>query len=87
MTAALAPLCVDSSGFAVLLQVSERHLRRLDDSGAIPAALSFGTSKRWFIEEIQAWLRAGAPSRSEWSNLRSGLGADREREAGVAHRR
>ena len=46
--------------------VSERTVRRLDDAGAIPRAIELGECKRWPIEEIREWLRAGAPRREVW---------------------
>lgn len=63
-------LCIDGPELARRLRISERHLRRLDDQGALPQAINFGGSKRWFVAEIEAWLRAGAPSRREWSQMR-----------------
>lgn len=66
----LAPLCVDATGLGVLLGVSERAVRRLDDGGRIPAAIQLGALKRWHVEEIQSWLRAGAPVRRVWAATR-----------------
>lgn len=63
---AITPLCVDVPGLATMLDVSERTVYRLDDAGRIPAAISLGACKRWRIEEIEAWMRAGAPKRKEW---------------------
>ncbi len=74
-------LCVDRAGLARMLGVSVRQVYRLDDAGRLPAALALGTCKRWSIEEVEDWLRAGAPPRRAWQNLRSGVAAPREREA------
>lgn len=63
-------LCIDGPELARRLSISERHLRRLDDQGALPQAINFGECKRWFVAEIEAWLRAGAPPRREWSQMR-----------------
>lgn len=76
-------LCVDRAGLARMLGVSVRQVYRLDDAGRLPAPLALGTCKRWSIEEVHAWLRAGAPPRRAWQNLRSVASAPREREAGV----
>lgn len=67
--AALAPLCVDSYGLGLLLGVSERSIQRLDSSGKIPAAINFGACKRWAIDEVRAWLAAGAPPRARWTSM------------------
>ncbi|MGH8310088.1 MAG: helix-turn-helix transcriptional regulator [Steroidobacteraceae bacterium] len=58
---------MDSVKLAALLDVSERQLRRLDDSGKLPAALELGGCKRWEIATIREWIHAGAPSRKEWA--------------------
>ena len=66
----IAALCVDAVGLATMLDVSKRTVHRLDDGGRIPAGISLGGCKRWRIEEIQAWMRAGAPCRKEWQAIR-----------------
>jgi len=77
------PLCIDRAGLAKLLDVSVRQLYRLDDAGKIPAPIALGSScKRWSIEEVQEWIRAGGPPRREWQNLKSALAAPRTGEAG-----
>ncbi|GAG12676.1 unnamed protein product, partial [marine sediment metagenome] len=35
----------------------------------------FGRAVRWPVEELKAWLAAGAPERSKWETMRKG--ADR----------
>jgi hypothetical protein len=63
-------LCVDRAGLAALLKVSPRQILRLDSAGKIPAALEFGRCKRWNVEEIRDWLRAGGPPRRRWQAMR-----------------
>jgi predicted DNA-binding transcriptional regulator AlpA len=67
----VAPFCVDREGLAALLKVSPRTVRRLDDRGKIPEALQFGGCKRWSVAEIEAWIAAGAPPRSQWRSMRT----------------
>jgi predicted DNA-binding transcriptional regulator AlpA len=76
-------LCVDRAGLAALLDVSPRQVSRLYDSGMLPEPLELGGCKRWPIEEIEAWVHAGAPPRRQWQNLRSALAAPRLHEAGL----
>ena len=77
------PLCVDRAGLARMLGVSLRQVYRLDDAGRLPPALALSTCKRWAIEEVEAWVRAGAPPRRVWQNLRSVASAPLTREAGL----
>jgi excisionase family DNA binding protein len=77
------PLCLDRAALARLLKVSLRKLYRLDDAGKLPAGIVIGSSKRWLVEDVQEWLRAGAPPRNTWKNLRSAVAAPRPREAGL----
>ena len=76
------PLVVDRAGLGRMLRLSRRELYRLEDAGRIPAPIQFGTCKRWPIEEIEIWVRAGCPRRREWENLRSAVAAPRLGEAG-----
>ena len=47
------------------LRVSLRQVRRLNKSGAVPAPLKIGQCVRWHSDEIDRWLKDGAPARSE----------------------
>lgn len=76
------PLCIDRLGLARMLGISERQVSRLSDAGKLPQALSLGGCKRWSIEEIEAWVRAGCPRRAQWENLRSVSSPDRPHGAG-----
>ena len=67
---AIAPLCTDAAGIALMLNVSLRTVRRLDDAGRLPAALPLGRSKRWSIAEIEDWIAAGSPPRRQWTAMR-----------------
>ena len=58
-------------GLAVLLNVSETSIRRLDRTGKIPLALKIGRSKKWSISEVREWLEEGCPTRQIWLNVKS----------------
>jgi excisionase family DNA binding protein len=62
-TEAPAPsLLLDVAGVAALLACSERHVRRLADSGRMPRPVRLGTLIRWNRAEIEKWIAAGCPT-------------------------
>ena len=65
------PLCVDRAGLALMLRVSPRTIRRMDDSGKLPEPVMLLGCKRWSVVEIEAWIAAGAPPRSQWRSART----------------
>ncbi len=64
------PLCVDAAGLAMMLDVSERQIARLDSGGKLPTPLALGRCKRWSLQEVKAWVAAGAPERRRWMAMR-----------------
>jgi excisionase family DNA binding protein len=62
-TRSIAPLCTDAAGVATLLGVSLRTVRRLAESGKLPAPIALGGCRRWLIADIENWLRSGAQRR------------------------
>ena len=63
-------LAVPAADAAKILGISERHLWSLNSSGRLPRPVRFGRAVRWSIEELRAWLAAGAPERSRWESLK-----------------
>ena len=61
-----AALAVDAKEAAHMLSVSVRHLRALNSSGRLPRSIRFGRAVRWRVDELRAWLAAGAPERGKW---------------------
>jgi predicted DNA-binding transcriptional regulator AlpA len=71
--AELVPLAVDAAGVAKLLGVSMAHLFALKSSGRFgPQPIRFGRSIRYRVDELKAWLAAGAPSLERWRILKGG---------------
>jgi predicted DNA-binding transcriptional regulator AlpA len=60
------PLVADARRLADLLCMGLRTIRTLDAAGKLPAPVRIGGRVVWRIDEIQAWLAAGAPCRDEW---------------------
>jgi len=59
-------LLVDMAGLAKLLNLSLRHLRRLDASGDIPGRVTSGRRVLFQTEVIREWVRSGMPDRARW---------------------
>lgn len=60
---ALADQLYTADDLAARLQCSVRHVWRLHDSGALPAALRVGRLVRWPKPLIDRWLADGCPPR------------------------
>jgi excisionase family DNA binding protein len=63
-------LALNAEEVAKLLGISSRHLWALNSSGRLPRPIRLGRSVRWRIEELRAWLAAGAPVRDRWETIR-----------------
>jgi predicted DNA-binding transcriptional regulator AlpA len=65
-------LALSAAELARSLGISERHLWKLHADGRLgPRPIALGRAKRWSVAEVQAWLAAGAPARTEWEKIRS----------------
>lgn len=61
-----ARLAVPAGEVAKLLGVSLRHVWALLAEGQLPRPVRLGRSVRWNIDELRAWLAAGAPEMDSW---------------------
>jgi len=59
-------LLIGTRGVARMLNVSQRHVERLDASHLIPKPVWIGRAKRWRLGDIRHWLNAGCPDRATW---------------------
>ncbi len=66
-----APLVADAKALAQMLQSSLRAIRAWDSSGKLPTPVRMGGKVVWRLDEIRAWLDAGAPDRKTWEALRA----------------
>jgi prophage regulatory protein len=66
-----APLVVDAKGLAALLSMGVRTIRTHDAAGKLPAPVRIGGRVVWRVDEIRAWLEAGAPDRETWAARRA----------------
>ncbi len=70
------PLWVDAKGIAELFPIGLRTIRSMDAAGKIPRPTRIGGSLRagrvvWELAEIEAWFKAGCPSREDWEIMKS----------------
>ena len=63
-------LAMSAVDLADRLEVSLRHLRRLDSAGKLPKPIRLGRSVRFAVAEVNAWLAAGAPDRQRWEAMK-----------------
>ena len=64
------PLAISAGELAEQLGVSLRHVRRADSAGLVPKPIRIGRSVRWPVDEIRAWLKAGAPDSKRWEQTK-----------------
>lgn len=57
-------LAVGAKRAAAMIDVSLRHWRRMDATGRVPAAVLCGRAKRWLVDDLKRWMRAGCPDRA-----------------------
>lgn len=67
----LAPLVADAKGLAKLLGLGVRTIRTHDAAGKLPMPLKLGGRVVWRLDELRAWLDAGAPDRATWAAIRT----------------
>jgi predicted DNA-binding transcriptional regulator AlpA len=65
------PLVVDARRLAAMLCAGLRTVRTWDAAGKLPAPVRIGGRVAWRVDEIRAWLDAGAPDRETWAAVRA----------------
>ena len=65
------PKLLTVAALAECLSLSIRQAHRMNRAALIPAPLRIGGCVRWREDEISAWLKRGAPARSEWEKQRA----------------
>lgn len=61
-----SPLVADARGLERLGVAKLRTIRRWDSAGLLPKPIRIGGRVVWRVDEIHAWLNAGAPCRETW---------------------
>jgi predicted DNA-binding transcriptional regulator AlpA len=70
-TPALMPFAMNARGLAAMLSGSVRWVRTQDSAGKLPKPVRVSGRVLWLRDEIEAWLRAGAPDRAMWEALKA----------------
>ncbi len=65
------PKLLTVSTLAGCLSVSVRQAHRMNKAGLIPRPLRIGGVVRWHPDEIERWLKSGAPVRDKWEKQRA----------------
>lgn len=61
---------LDAKAAATLCGVSRSKWHEMHSQGLCPRAIDVAGCPRWSRTELLSWLRAGAPSRSTWTQIR-----------------
>ncbi len=59
---------LDIKGVALRLACSERQVRRLMNSGEIPAPVRLGGNVRWTQRQLAEWVATGCPKKPQTVN-------------------
>jgi len=68
----VSTLLVSSNEAAKYLGVSRAHFYRMHNAGRIPLPVRLGGCVRWRVDELNAWIEAGMPSRQRWLAMKGG---------------
>lgn len=62
-------LTANACQVAVMLGVSVRQVWRLHNTGRLPRPVRLGNCVRWRRAEIEAFVKAGCPTRETWEAM------------------
>ena len=63
----LKPLLVGQKDLPELFSMSDRFIRKLQDTGRFPVAVRLGTRKLWSVSVLERWVEDGCPALREES--------------------
>jgi excisionase family DNA binding protein len=63
-------IAVPVTEVARILGISVRHVWTLLAQERLPRPIRLGRSVRWNVEELRAWMAAGAPDLAMWEEMR-----------------
>jgi len=59
-------ICVSARELSDLLDISERHVWRMNAERKLPKPIRIGRCTRWGMKQIKQWLVWGCPSRRQF---------------------
>lgn len=63
-------LVFSAKDLAKSLDVSLRHIQRMNSAGKLPRPVKLGRCLRWCRDEISRWIEAGTPNRQTWETMK-----------------
>lgn len=75
------PLAVNATNAAALIGISRASFYAAWRAGKAPEGLMIGRRRLWGVEELKAWIAAGAPPRSAWAMRKSAEKVNRRLDA------
>lgn len=63
---------IDIKEAAMVCGISDRHFRRLVDTGRAPRGVMLGRCVRWSRSILHDWLLAGCPCLAAWNRQKGG---------------
>lgn len=67
-------LVADAKGLSRMGFGSVRHIQRMNSAGHLPKPLKLGARVVWSLDELRAWIAAGAPDRATWDAIKRATG-------------
>jgi predicted DNA-binding transcriptional regulator AlpA len=59
--APLAKKLLDVKDLEMVLNMSQKHIRRMADAGLMPRPVKVGRLTRWSVADIDRWIANGCP--------------------------
>jgi excisionase family DNA binding protein len=69
----IASLTMDAVQAAKLIGISNTHFWAMLSSGRIPPGFRLGRRRLWAVDDLRAWIAAGAPTADRWAAIKKDL--------------
>jgi predicted DNA-binding transcriptional regulator AlpA len=73
-SSATTPIAVAAAQAATMFGISRAQWWKLHAMGKVPMPIYLGTkAPRWRVDELRAWVAAGAPDRQTWERTKDSV--------------